>query len=145
MRRDLAKQKGPAQPRSQQCVKLAAETHWSSSSRLFTGTSASSPGSWLFPLGMRLISVWAASIAEAVREQFWLWGTEYLHRKKAEMVQDVPNLWQQGVNKIWLILFWKSKQVHKMFEGQCLFEGHYGGICLLICLVLLFSSHISRK
>lgn len=121
------------------------ETHWSSSNRLFTSTSASSPGSWLFPLEMRLISVWVASIAEAVREQFWLWGTEYLHRKKAEMVQIVPNLWEQGVNEIWLILFRKSKRVQKMFEGQCLFEGHFGGICLLFRLVLPFSPHIRRK
>lgn len=58
------------------------------------------------------------------------------------MVQIVPNLSEQGVNKIWLILFWKSKQVHKMFEGQCLFEGHFRGICLLVCLVLPFSSYI---
>lgn len=50
--------------------------------------------------------------------------------KKGQIIPIVSNPWKKK-NEIWLISCWKSKQVHIMFNGQSLFEGHIGGLLFI--------------
>lgn len=121
------------------------ETHWSSSRKLFTG---SSPGSWVLPLGMRLISVWLGCIAEAVREwlcvlpprDLGLWISMWekkqkmkSHTEKVKIVQMVSNFMLEKQTSPYNV--YRSKSVWLTFwETVYSFNS-----------VVTLSSHIRRK